>query len=66
METEEDAFEESESQSDLSKKGKIFHKTQFLCGDMSSIILVFRHIKAWVKKAKKQFDAYFLFFFGFN
>lgn len=59
MESEEEINEEADTdeKNDLPKKTKNFAKTQFFCGDMSSIILISRHIKTWVKKAKKQYDA---------
>ena len=64
MDTEEDAsMDELDTEEKIkiegfgSKKLKNFIKTQFLCGDMSSIILISKLIKTWVKKAKKQYDS---------
>ena len=48
---------ETEEKSETSKKKQPFNKTQFFCGDMSSIILISKLIRTWIKKAKKEYDA---------
>jgi len=61
LETEEDPLSDildSEEKIEIVKKNKSFTKTQFFCGDMSSIILISKLLKRWIKKAKKEYDAY--------
>jgi len=63
LETDEEAEDEldSDEKAESPKKQKSFKKTNFFCGDMSSIILISKLIRAWVKKARKQYDGYLIY-----